>query len=266
MSRLRALMQETTPRPGAEARPSRTRGDALSDAAHAAKRSADALLEREQDRGRTMAGFAAGGGVLALLFGFAALAGIGQPQLFGVLSLVAILVPTVHAIAQSMAGSDRVADASYERGLCQGLAQSAKRLGDMVGATDQRNVPLGPEAVINLQLDSLYKDLNRARQRLDAAGAQAGIRAAPNRLHERLVPALVDAFLTASDGRRYPVRIVELSQSDVTIKGSLPSLHEQEQVQIGARRASVAKVGTSEASLQFLVPILPSEFTKQLVL
>ena len=267
MSRLRSLRDETAAVVQvADANPAKTRGDALSDAAYLAKRSADTLIEQEQGRSRMLAGFAGAGGLLALLLGLAAMGGIGQPQLLALLAAVAILVPTAYAFAQTVGPASRVADASYERGFCQALASNAKRLGDSIGATDQRNIPLGPEAIINLQLDTLYKDLDRSRQRLQAAGADPGQRTAANRLHERIVPNYVDTFLTGSDGRRYPVRIVDVSQSGVALKGSMPPLYDGEQVQVGSRRAKVVKLAPGEAALQFLSPILPSEFNRKMVL
>ena len=268
MGRLRDLSEAAPASGGAPAGVNSTklRGDALSDAAYVARRSADVLLETEDARTRTLASFASAGGVLALLFGGCVLFGVVQTPVVSILAAVSLLVPTAYALMQATSGRSRAAEASYERGYCQALAMQAKRLGDMTGATDQRNVPLGPDALVTSQLDALYKDLDRARQRLEAAGADSGQRTAANRMHERIVPNTTKTFLAAGDGRRYPVHIVDVSQSGVALKGSLPPLHQGEQVKVGARSAQVVKIEPGQVALQFLSPILPSELNKRIVL
>ena len=246
--------------------PARARSDALSDAAFMAKRSADILIEDMAVRSRTLAGFSAVSGVLALLLGLAAAARIANPELLFAIAGLALLVPVAFALSQVIGGLTGVAEAAYERGFCLALAQHAKRLGDVVGVTDQRNLPLGPDAIITSQLDAVAKDLDRATQRLKAAGADAGRRSAANRLHERIVPDVTATWLTAPDGRRYPVRIIDVSQSGVALKGSMPSLGTGQRVQIGGRTAKVVRLVAGEMALHFQVPILPSEFNKRLTL
>ena len=259
---------EATPLPSShdQTHPARARSDALSDAAFMAKRSADYLIEELAARQRTLAGFAAASGLLALLLGFAAVARIANPELLAALAGVAILVPVAFAVSQVVGGGGGLADAGHERGFCLALAQHGKRLGDAVGVTDQRDLPLGPDAIVASQLDAIAKELDRATQRLRAAGAASGPRSAANRLHERIVPNVVDSWLTAPDGRRYPVRLVDVSQTGVALKGSLPPLSAGLAVQIGGRAAKVVRAEAGQISLHLLVPILPSEFNKRLTL
>ncbi len=265
MGRLRDVKEfEGTPIM-AEINSTKVRGDALSDAAYLAKRAAEDLLEQVDGRARGLAGFAVLSGFLSMVCGLVVINGSPLWPIFAVLAGIAILVPTGYALAHAIGLSTKAVNVSFERGYRQALALQAKRLGDAAGATDVHNVPLSPQALINLQLDALYKDLDRSEQRLIAAGGNDR-RKKNNRLHEKIVPTQTETFLTGADGRRYAVRIAELTQSVIALKGTIPPVYENEQVQIGARRAKVAKVAKGEAALQLLTPIMPTEFNKRIVL
>ena len=266
MARLRDIAEITPASPAVEIRSAKARGAALSDAAAITKRSADALLESEEGRDQVLAGFSAFGGLLALTFGLFIVLGAAQPEVLAILAAVSVLAPTGYALMNALGTSSRMADASYDRGFCQALANQAKRLSDAAGAKDQYNLPLGPAAVIIEQLDLLHKDFDRARQRLRAVGADPMQSTAANLMQDRLVPVLKDTILTVPDGRRFPVRVADLSIVGVVLKGSLPPLTRGEQVTVGALRAAVSKVEEGRVALQFQTPILPTEFNPQIVL
>ncbi len=243
--------------------PTGARCEALSDAALAAKRSADTLIEHEITRGRTIAGVVALAGVMALVFGLAAAAGWGQAPVFAILSGLSLAVPITYALAQA-GGAGRLVALSHERAWSQSLALHAKRLGEAVGATDGRGNPLGPEAIVNGQIDALFKELERTKQRLVGAGADQP--ASEHRQHGRIVPVFSETVLVPADGRRYPVRIAGLSPLGVTLRGVVPSLRQAEQVQIGSRQATVVSIGAREIALRFVTPVLPAEFNARIVL
>ena len=112
----------------------------------------------------------------------------------------------------------------------------------------------------------LFKDLDRSKQRLVAAGAEIGPRGTTNKLHERMVPDLNETVIVTTDGRRYPVWITELSLANVTLRGSLPPLTPSDTVQVGSRKARLAHVAAGRATLHFLTPIAMSEFNRNIVL
>lgn len=266
MARLRDMADIPPASPAIEVRSAKARGAALSDAAAITKRSADALLESEEGRDQVLAGFSAFGGLLALTFGLFIVLGAAQPEILAILAAVSVLAPTGYALMNALGTSSRMADASYDRGFCQALANQAKRLSDAAGSKDQYNVPLGPAAVIAEQLDLLHKDFDRARQRLRAFGADPLQATAANLMQDRVSPLIRDTVMTVGDGRRFPVRIADLSLVAVALRGSLPPLTRGEQVTVGTRRAVVVKLEEGKAALQFQTPILPTEFNPQIVL
>lgn len=266
MARLRDMAEIPPASPAIEVRSAKARGAALSDAAAITKRSADALLESEEGRDQVLAGFSAFGGLLALTFGLFIVLGAAQPEVLAILAAVSVLAPTGYALMNALGTSSRMADASYDRGFCQALANQAKRLSDASGSKDQYNVPLGPAAMIIEQLEFLQKDFDRARQRLRAFGADPLQGTAASLGQDRVSPLIRDTVMTVGDGRRFPVRIAELSLAAVALKGTLPPLTRGEQVTVGTRRATVVKVEEGRVALQFQTPILPTEFNPQIVL
>lgn len=259
MPRLRSLKPAG---PITETHPAKMRSEALAEAANVTKRSADRLVEEEESRARSFAGFSGGSGLMALGLAATGWVGLAPTALMMPLAGIALVVPIVFAFWQALGGVGRLSDASYERGLCQAMTVQARRLGDAVGAKDQRHLPLGPEAIINGQLDILYRDLDRAKQRLRGAGDTGQ----PVRMHDRLQPHRADAVLTSSDGRRYAVHILDVSLLGVSIKGKLPTFLPSEEVEIGTRKAKVKRATPTGAALQFTNPILASEFNRKIIL
>jgi hypothetical protein len=250
----------------ADQSPLKTRADILSEGAEAAKRGADSFIEAEQSRGRSIAGLCAAGGGIALAFAAAGALGYGEPRLMIVLSGLASLAPTALALARMSETGLKVKDSAVDRGLCQALSSHARRLGDSVGATDERNIALPADAVINAQIDLLYKDLDRAKQRLIGAGADLGPRTAAPRSGDRIVPDQAETAIVGSDGRRYPVWIVEVSLGSVTVRGSLPPMAQNETFHVGVRKAKVVGLAANRATFTFVTPIVASEFNRKIIL
>lgn len=264
MQRLRGLKQEAPP-PAEDPR-AKNRADVLSQSADAAKRGADNYIEQEQAKGRSIAVTTAIGGVLSMVLGGLTALDVGNPHVMSVLAALAALCPTALVLSRAMEGDNRVRDAIIDRGVCQALAIYARRLGDSFGATDEHNLPLSADALLNGQLDGLFKDLERAKQRLSALGASVGSKASVQRSQDKMVPDRAETTVVTSDGRRYPVWITELTLSGVTVRGLLPPLAPVDVVQIGTRRARINAVSGPRASFTFLTPIVSSEYGRHIVL
>lgn len=246
--------------------PLKTRADTLSEGAEAAKRGADAFIDDEHARGRTLAGMSAAGGALALVLAGATALGFGEARLMIVLAGIASLAPTAFALVRATEGEVPLKDTTIDRGLCQGLAIAARRLGDSVGATDERNIALSADTVINGQIDLMFKDLDRAKQRLTTAGADMGPRGAAPRWNDRIVPDQAETSIVDGDGRRYPVWIVEMSLASVTLRGTMPPMAQNETFQVGSRKAKVVSLASNRATFQLVAPIVASEFSRKIIL
>ena len=84
------------------------------------------------------------------------------------------------------------------------------------------------------------------------SGADLGPRSAAPRWTDRIVP---DQPARRSswepDGRRYPVWIAELSLASVVVRGPLPLVAQNEQFQVGSRKAKVTSFSGNRATFNF---------------